>query len=120
MDERIKIVNEIIEKISTLDRMFFHHKGTVAYIFRVNKQLYMRNEYNGVDMLISAKSEYKPKHWSHGGTLWGLTKDFVQFIKTGTKINGDNGYGGLFCSNWGYSQESMLEIQKLAKELGYL
>lgn len=120
MDERIEIVNEIIKKIASLDRQFFYHKGKVAYIFRVNKQLYMRNEYSGIDMLLPTGDKPVVKGFHHGGTIWGLTKDFVQFIRTGKESNGEHGYGGLHSIHWGYQPESMVEIRELATSLNYL
>lgn len=118
--ERIEIANKIINEIATHDRKFFHFEGRVAYIFEKNSRLYMRNEYNKSDMYLSKKYGYPPKTWSHGGTLWGLTKDFKEFIQKGGETNHNNGYGGLYSPHWGYTPESMQKIQTLALELGYL
>lgn len=118
--ERIEIVNEIIREISTRSRKFFFGKYGVAEVFQKNGRLYMKNEYNGSDMFLSTKYGYPPKSWHHGGTLWALTKDFKSFIETGNKTNGNNGYGGLYSNNWGYTELDMLEIQKKAESLGYL
>ena len=118
--DRIEIVNQIIVKISSLDRKFFDYKGEVSKIFQRNGRLYMFNEYNKKDMCLSTKYGYPPKGFTHGGTLWGLTKDFKQFIITGEKSNGENGYGGLGSTHWGYSPESMEDIRQTAKVLGYL
>jgi hypothetical protein len=120
IEGRIDIVNQIIKKIASFDRKFFEHNGKIGYIFNVNKKLFMRSEYNNFDINLCAKTESKPYEFTHGGTLWGLTKDFKQFILTGEKSNGENGYGGLFCPHWGYSEESMEEIRETAKVLGYL
>jgi len=118
--DRIEIVNQIIVKIASLDRKFFEYKGDVSKIIQRNGRLYMFNEYNKKDMCLSTKYGYPPKGFTHGGTLWGLTKDFKQFIITGEKSNGENGYGGLGSPHWGYSPESMEDIRKTAKCLGYL
>jgi len=118
--DRIEIINQIIVKISSLDRKFFEYKGDVSKIFQRNGRLYMFNEYNKKDMCLSTKYGYPPKGFTHGGTLWGLTKDFKQFILTGEKSNGENGYGGLGSPHWGYSRESMEDIRQTAKVLGYL
>lgn len=120
MQDRINTVNKIIKKISEFDRKFFYYEGRIAFIFNVNKKLYMRSEYNSFDIYITSKKESKPYEFTHGGTLWGLTMDFKEFILTGNKSNGENGYGGLFCVHWGYEAKSMGEIQSYAKELGYL
>ena len=118
--ERVDVVNKIIAEIASLGRTFFKFENNVAIIFIKNGRLYMKNEYNGKDMCLSTKNGYPPKHWSHGGTLWGLTKDFKDFIMTGEKTNHNNGYGGLYSPHWGYEKEDMLKIQKLALQLNYL
>jgi len=63
------------------------------------------------------------RHWQHfssGGTIKGLVLDFYDFISTGKKSNHNNGYGGLYCNHWGYSENDMKKIQEFAKSLGYL
>ncbi len=119
-EERIEIVNQIIKEISSRSRKFFADKFGVAEIFQKNGRLYMKNEYNGSEMCLVTKFGYHPKSWHHGGTLWALTKDFKDFITTGKKSNHNNGYGGLYCPHWGYSEVDMLAIQEKAKSLGYL
>ena len=116
---RIEIVNKIIEKIASLDRKFFEHNGRVAHIFNANEILFMRSEYDLIDINIT-NIDYRPYEFNSGGTIWGLTKDFRDFILSGEKSNGENGYGGLYCSHWGYRTESMKAIQKFAESLGYL
>lgn len=118
--DRINTVNKIISAISVRGRNFFKYKDNTAYIFEKNGKLYMKNEYNGADMFLHTKLGYQPEKWIHGGTLWGLTKDFKDFIQKGGDTNHNNGYGGLYCPHWGYSDEDMREIQKIAIELGYL
>jgi|GEM_PF-1460333 len=117
IDIRIEKVNIIIRKIASLDRKFFEHNSSIDYIFRVNQDIYMRNGYNGVDMKLGLD---RPVDFSHGGTIWGLTKDFVLFILHGNKCNGQHGYGGLYCKKWGYKDSSMEEIIQVAKNLQYL
>jgi hypothetical protein len=118
--ERIDVVNKIIDRIATSGRMFFSYKGDQSKITQRNGRLYMYNPYNKHDMCLSTKYGYPPKHFHHGGTLWGLTKDFKDYIITGEKSNHNNGYGGLYCQAWGYPEKDMEEIQELAKSLGYL
>lgn len=118
--QRIDIVNEIIKEISSRGRKFFMHDDKIAHLFLRNGRLYMKNEYNGKDMCLNLPDYRKPKDWHHGGTLWGLTQDFRDFVLSGDDINGENGYGGLYCPHWGYSSEDMEAIQAKAKELGYL
>lgn len=121
-ESRIKIVNAIIKEIALRGRGFFLHEkdNDMAYIFRKKNRLYMHNEYNKSDMCLYTKHGYPPKRWHHGGTLWGLTKDFKEFILTGEETNHNNGYGGLYCPYWGYTEEDMKAIQDKAIKLGYL
>lgn len=117
--KRIGIVNKIIYEISIRGRKFFKYESETAYMFLKNGKVYMKNEWNGKEMLIDV-NKGKPKHWHHGGTLMGLTKDFTEFINGMDDANGEHGYGGLFCPHWGYSEEDMEEIRKIAKQLEYL
>lgn len=119
-EARIVVVNEIIKEIAARSRKFFAGTFGVAEIFQKNGRLYMTSEYNGTTMFLNTKYGYPPKGWHHGGTLWGLTKDFKDFIITGKKSNHNNGYGGLYSPHWGYSESDMLAIQEKAKMLGYL
>lgn len=120
--ERVETVNIIIREIAKRGRGFFTSKkdGEVAYIFIKNNRLFMKNEYNKAEMFLHTKYNYPPKNWHHGGTLWGLVKDFKEFIMTGEDTNHNNGYGGLYCNHWGYQQSDMEAIQSKALELGYL
>jgi hypothetical protein len=118
--DRIDIVNEIIKEIASIGRCFYKHQDRTAYIYLKSNRLYMKDAFSQVEIYLSSKSEYKPRGFSHGGTIWGLTKDFKEFILTGNKCNGENGYGGLYCPHWGYSTEDMIQIQNKATELGYL
>jgi len=119
--ERIIIVNEIIKTIAFNGRNFFLNKkdNDVAYIFEKNNKLYMFNEYNKSEMCLETKDS-KPKKWHHGGTLWGLVKDFKEYIEKGGYTNHNNGYGGLYCNHWGYDDESMSQVRQTALRLGYL
>jgi hypothetical protein len=121
-EERIKIVNEIIKVIALNGRNFFLNKkdNDMAYISQKKGRLYMHNEYNKEEMYLHTKHGYPPKKWHHGGTLWGLTKDFVEYIQTGNYTNHNNGYGGLYSPHWGYSESDMKVIQGTALRLGYL
>ncbi len=120
--ERIKIVNEIIKEIALRGRGFFLNKkdNDMAYILEKKGRLYMYNEYNKCQLYLHQKYGYPPRRFHHGGTLWGLTKDFVEFIKTGADTNHNNGYGGLFCAHWGYPEKDMEAIRDKAFKLGYL
>lgn len=119
---RIRIVNEIIKEIALRGREFFLNKkdSDMAYIFEKAGRLYMHNEYNKEKMFLHTKHGYPPKHWHHGGTMWGLVKDFKEFIVDGGDTNHNNGYGGLLCPHWGYPESDMKAIQEKARALGYL
>lgn len=118
--QRIQIVNEIIKEIASRGRKFFSGKNGISEIFLKNGRLFMKNEHTGSEMYLSTKFGYQPKGWTHGGTLWGLTKDFKDFIQTGEKSNHNNGYGGLYNPHWGYPAEDMTAIIEKAKSLNYL
>lgn len=126
IEQRIEIVNEIIKEIATRGRRFFYSKRTnkTAFIFMKNGRLYMKNEdpvsYQKEDVYLHPKNGFSPRNFHGGGTLWGLTKDFKDYIQTGKYSNHNNGYGGLYCPHWGYPENDMLQIQDRAKVLGYL
>lgn len=101
--ERLEIVNQVIESIASRSRKFFYHDGRVAKMILINGRIYMTSEWHGEDMPIQTRFGQEPKRWHHGGTLWALTRDFAEFIRKGGQTNGNNGYGGLYCSHWGYS-----------------
>jgi hypothetical protein len=117
--DRIDIVNHIIIEIAD-SGCFFRYKDRISSVYLKSNRLYMRDAYSQVEIYLSSKNECKPNGFSHGWTIWGLTKDFKEFILKGNKCNGENGYGGLFCTHWGYSVDDMLRIQNKAVELGYL
>lgn len=120
--ERIKIVNDIIKVIALNGRNFFlnNKDNDMAYFLEKNGRLYMHNEYNKTEMYLHTKYGYPPKKWHHGGTLWGLVKDFKDYIQNGGDTNHNNGYGGLYCSHWGYDEASMKAVRDTALKLGYL
>lgn len=118
--QRVDIINEIIKEISNTGRNFFRNKDRVAFIFIKSNKLYFYNQNTEENLYLSSNKISKPYAFPHGGTIWALTKDFKEFIITGKKCNGENGYGGLFCTHWGYSPEEMKIIQDKAVELGYL
>lgn len=119
-DQRVQVVNEIIKEISKRGRSFFHGRFGSAEISLKNGKMYMKNEHTGYQMCLNTKFGFQPKGWTNGGTLWGLTKDFKDFIQTGEKSNHNNGYGGLYNPHWGYPAEDMTAIIEKAKSLNYL
>lgn len=120
--ERIEIVNQIIKAISELGRRFFYNEnsGLTARLSVKKGKVYYNKEYDGELLCINTPDNYPPKNWSRGGTIWGLVKDFRDYIEGEDDTNGKHGYGGLFCPHWGYSDEDMKAIREKAFELGYL
>lgn len=118
--QRVDTVNKIIKEISSRGRRFFYHNGNIAKMILKNNRVYMVSEWHGKEMPMQTKYGMQPKGWHNGGTLWGLSLDFTDFINHGGLTNHNNGYGGLYCSHWGYPREDMESIRSLAKSLGYL
>ncbi|WP_185402078.1 hypothetical protein [Listeria booriae] len=119
-EERLEIVNNIIKKIASVDRKFFYSRTNclTAYMFFKNNRLYFKDEFTKRDIYAYGYKYFR--YCSQGGTLQGLILDFSEYIRTGNYSDGKNGYGGLFCPHWGYSDEGMKAIQEYAVELGYL
>lgn len=120
-EQRVKTVNKIIKKIANNDRGFFYSSTNDAYGYfkLINNRVYFVDEYTK-ETLYAYGHKYLRKGFNQGGTMEALVLDFSEFIRTGKYTNGNNGYNGLFCTHWGYSNEAMQDIQKLAKKLGYL
>jgi hypothetical protein len=72
------------------------------------------------EISLSPKYGIPPQQFHHGGTLWALVQSFKKYIQRGKEHNGENRYGGLYCSHWGYSEQEMKEIREIATQLGYL
>ena len=125
--ERLESVNKLIKFISERGRRFFYTKGTinaehlnsVAFMKLKNGRIYYVDNYTQREIpVINNYREWKG--FSHGGTLRALVLDFAEYIRTGKDSNGNNGYGGLYCSHWGHSDDIQQEIINYAKEIGYL
>ncbi|MEN8075695.1 hypothetical protein ABFP60_01970 [Clostridioides difficile] len=117
--ERMNKINELIEVIANTDRKFFSHsnKDSIDKFIEGKTTVFFYDAY--LDKKISLT--YKNRHnFSHGGTLWGLVNDFKSWILNGKPSNGENGYGGLYCPHWGYSEEGQLRVIEKTKEIGYL
>ena len=106
-EERIKTVNQIIEVIASRGRKFFAYEDRVAFIHQKGKKYFYHCEYKDWDVCLSVPNYMQPKKWCHGGTMLGLVKDFVDYIKTGEKSNHNHGYGGLYCPHWGYPEDDI-------------
>ncbi|KNE22462.1 hypothetical protein [Virgibacillus pantothenticus] len=126
-EERLETINKLIRFISEHGRRFFYSKSTanlenvnsVAFMKLKNGRIYFVDSYTRRE--IAVINNYRDwKGFSSGGTLRALILDFAEFIRTGKYTNGNNGYGGLYCTHWGHSDEVQQEIINYAKEIGYL
>lgn len=126
--KRMLNINELIKLIGSRDRKFlsshsddYDTKCPLVYctFFFKNGKLFLRDKYTKKE--IKMEQRYVQNiGFSSGGTLWGLVRDFANFILTGYYSNGKHGYGGLYCPHWGYSEESMEEIRKFAVKINYI
>lgn len=118
--ERMKMVNELIEVIAKTDRRFFYSKtkDDVGKFIEGKTRVYFYDEYTQKKIHLS--NICKDYNFSHGGTLWGLVHDFKHWILTGKHSNGKNGYGGLWCSHWGYTEEGMKIVRDKGYEINFL
>lgn len=123
---RVAIVNEIIKEIASRGRRFFAHEDKVAYLYLKNGKIWYKCEWVSThqpitDVCFSIPKYRKPKRgFTHGGTLESLVRDFCDFIRKGGDTNHNHGYGGLYCTHWGYPAEDMKAIRAKAIELGYM
>lgn len=125
--ERLDIVNKLITFISNTGRRLFHSNATVesrdvdsvAYMTIEDDITYFVDNYT----LKKVRVKDSGDEWdgfSHGGTLRALVLDFADFIGGDNASNGRNGYGGLYCTHWGYSPEEREQVISYAREIGYL
>lgn len=126
-EERLETINKLIRFISEHGRRFFYSNTTVnmsnvdsvAFMKLKNGRIYFVDDYTRREIAV-INNYHKWKGFSSGGTLRALILDFAEFIRTGKYTNGNNGYGGLYCTHWGHSDEVQQEIINYAKEIGYL
>ncbi|WP_411552221.1 hypothetical protein [Paenibacillus lautus] len=119
---RIDIVNTLIREIGSRGRRFLYsskHDRYAAFQW-AGGRLWLIDDYTGMPLLMDESMPDEHYHFSHGGTLWGLVCDFRDYINGDDDANHNNGYGGLYCPHWRYSEEDMQAIQQRAIELGYL
>jgi hypothetical protein len=128
-EQRLQDINELIKVIGSKDRKFLSSHADsknpntevfYSYFFIKGKFLYFVDSYTRKEILIRANDWENPREFSHGGTMWGLIKDFRDYILTGNYTNHKHGYGGLYCPHWGYSEKSMQEIRDFAISIDYL
>lgn len=119
-EERCNLINNLLEVISNQDRGFFETKGNLARFEIRNNRVYFIDDYTKEAILAYSSMNRRHRGFSHGGTLWSLVNDFREWIVTGKKSDGSNGYGGLYATCWGVSIASKEHIIEKAKEIGYL
>lgn len=117
--ERVAIINRIILEIASRGSQTFLDKetGDTAYFSLENRLFFYDHKGKRIYPYMHITPAEKIRY---GGTMWALINDFRHFIMTGEKCDGKNGYGGLYCTHWGYPPKDMEAIQMTAKELGYL
>lgn len=127
--KRIEIVNSLIKYIAENDERkrkdsgLFHYKDKVAYFKHDGRTLFFIDHYTNVAMSMNRSSrvtKIQEYNFSSGGTMFGLIKDFTHFIYGNDNSNGLNGYGGLYCTHWGWTEEAMKKMREYAGEIGYL
>ncbi|PFV35958.1 hypothetical protein COL01_06405 [Bacillus thuringiensis] len=121
--KRIEIVNSLINYLAEHEKSLFKSKHKIGEFKHDGKNLWFVDGFTNVAMRMT-RSPYKNKKKSHyfskGGTMWGLVRDFTDFIFGNDDSDGANGYGGLYCSHWGWPKEEMKKMREYAREIGYL
>lgn len=112
--ERVKIVNDIINEISSRGRKFFSNEGKIAEIVDKNGEVLYKAEYGSKEFISLKKPS--PDGWFHGGSLLSLVKEFRDFINSGVAREQSQ----LHSPYWGYPEEDMKAIRELAIKLGFL
>ncbi len=116
--ERMDKINQLIQLIGSLDRKFFNSKNGISKFIELKTTVKFIDGYTQKKITISKIN--KDRNFSQGGTMWGLVKDFKEYILTGTYTNGNNGYGGIYSTCWGYTIDGMDAIVSFGKEIGFL
>lgn len=119
---RLEDANELIELIANSGRNFFNYtdreNGEVSRFVIKNGRTYFIDGYTKKS-IYAYENHYFGNSFTEGGTLQALVLDLAEFIRTGEPTNAKNGYGGIYCDNWGYPSKAMSEIQRKAKEIGF-
>lgn len=116
--KRVEQINELIKVIGNTDRQFFKHDDYYSHFIIQGNKLFLIDKYT--KERVYPYSSSKHMGFSDGGTLWALVNDFREWIIKGQRSDGNNGYGGLYCTSWGYSIEGMDKVISKAKAIGYL
>lgn len=120
--DRIDLINELIRVIGRSGRKFLYSKqhDRFAAFHWADGQLWLVDDYTDRPLLMDESVPGQHRHFSHGGTLWGLVCDFRDYILGDDDANHNNGYGGLYSPHWAYPEEDMEFIREYAKSIGYL
>uniref|UniRef100_UPI003F495B9A hypothetical protein n=1 Tax=Bacillus multifaciens TaxID=3068506 RepID=UPI003F495B9A len=123
--KRIEIVNSLINYLAEHEKGFFRYENQnrTAYFKHDGKTLWFVDHFTNVAMRMTRndhKTQVQKMNFSSGGTMWGLVRDFTDFIYGNDNANGRNGYGGLYCQHWGWTAEQMKQMRDYAREIGYL
>lgn len=120
--DRIDLINELIRVIGRSGRKFLYSKkhDRFAAFHWADGQLWLVDDYTDRPLLMGESVPGQHRHFSHGGTLWGLVCDFRDYILGDDGANHNNGYGGLYSPHWAYPEEDMEFIREYAKSIGYL
>lgn len=116
--QRMNKINSLIGVIASVDRNFFSSKNGTCKFIELKTTVKFLDGYS--QKKITVTDRRKDRNFSHGGTMWGLVKDFKEYILVGGNTNGENGYGGLYSTCWGYSIEGMDKIVSYGKEIKFL
>ncbi|PFU84658.1 hypothetical protein COK91_03140 [Bacillus cereus] len=121
--KRIETVNKLINYLADYEKDFFQTKNKIGHFHHDGRNLWFVDGCTNVEMRMTRNS-YKNKkqcqYFSRGGTMWGLVRDFTDFIFGNDNSDGINGYDGLYCTHWGWPEEELKKMREYAREIGYL
>jgi hypothetical protein len=116
MEQRIGIVNKVIEQIAKCGRHFFLNQsgnGMLGRFVLQNKKLYYIDEWKGVSGVVKRDMHWGNLDWvNHGGGLKEQIMIFAEFIFSGKKQQ-------LISMYWGYPFEDLKIIHQFAFEIGF-
>ncbi|WP_242273719.1 hypothetical protein [Bacillus cereus group sp. BfR-BA-01310] len=114
--KRIEIVNSLLSYLADHEKDIFHYEdeNRTAHFKHVGRNLWF------VDHYSNAYDKKQCRYFSSGGTVWGLIRDFPDFIFGNDNSNGRNGYAGLYCTHWRRLEEGMEKMCNCARENRYL
>ncbi|MFR3684868.1 MAG: hypothetical protein ACLTXM_07510 [Enterococcus sp.] len=119
--ERLNFANDFIKLIASTGRKFFNYEengGAIGRFELKNGRTYFIDGYTKKS-IYAYENHYFGNRFTEGGTMQALVLDIAEWIRTGQATNAKNGYGGIYCDNWGYPSQDMSAIQQRAKEIVY-